>query len=636
IEGGSDTLYIGFWVKGNPYYFNYWYIDNVELVAMGISEEYSDFACQGPDIEPGEEVTFTFEDWTPDFLAEEKTGTKDYFIESCINMEGDNNSGNDIKPEQFTLYYWHDVGIDEVISPVGEGHPRKGYDILWDNGDPDGRNALAGSMYQGHSNILIDDFQNGEDWNVEGGRVHILWDSGYSSNTETIRVYFFEDEGECDPSVDEYPEPDYYFVASELTEYTTGNYYFDRPEVIVEFLFEEDAQIPPGRWFVGIQPDGIIDDIAYILTAPDNGCMVMADLPYWSYPRWTSSDDIWDSAYDLAWGLHWFCCCPSPKAWIQPGLQDIDVIVMNYGTFPEKNLTCYAEIREYITDPYNGTQVYKDQIEGIDLSIPLGGSKVLQFEDFEFPEEGRYILFLNFQVFPDDIKQNNKKEWGVSVDDTKPKSQYPPILDPPEPDGNNGWYIDEIEVTLNATDPWSHGVSSGIKEIRYTIDNGEEQVISGNHGEFVISRDGNDRTVEYWAIDWVGNIEAEKNSFTIDMDQTKPDLSLSYEVTGGNPITGWKLTFKAQATDKTSGMDYVEFYFNDVLQETINGSGPTYEWAYTHYDDISVIITAIAYDIAGNFNSEEIEDPITRAFSKSKTNEIYSISSHIIQIPKMR
>jgi hypothetical protein len=28
--GGSPTTYIGFWVEGNPFYFNYWYIDNVD------------------------------------------------------------------------------------------------------------------------------------------------------------------------------------------------------------------------------------------------------------------------------------------------------------------------------------------------------------------------------------------------------------------------------------------------------------------------------------------------------------------------------------------------------------------------------------------------------------------------------
>ncbi|UCF49326.1 MAG: hypothetical protein JSU91_06140, partial [Thermoplasmatales archaeon] len=641
IEGGSENLYIGFWVKGNPYYFNYWYIDNVELVSLGYTEEYYDFACQGPDIEPGEEVTFTFNDWTPERLANETSGSEDYIVEAIIEMEGDKNPGNDIKTEELTLEFWHDVGIDEITSPTGGGNPksREGDELLWDNGDPDGRNGLPGSMYQGYSNILIDDFHIGEEWNIQGGAVHFFWDSGFTSNTDTIRVYFYKDEGNCDPSLDEYPEPDYVFEAAEFTEYTTGNYYFGRPEIVVDFLLEEETKLPCYYdWFVGFQPDGITDDIAYILTASDNGCMVMADLPYFGHPRWTSSLDIFGEEYDLSWKLHGNTGCGPcyNRAWIKPGIEDIDVIVMNYGTFPNENLTCYAEIWEFITDPLNETKVYSDQIDGIDLLTPLGGSKNLQFEDFLFADEGIYLLILDFPAEPDDNKDNNGRRLYVNVDDTKPISEYPPILNPPEPDGDNGWYVDNVEVTLNATDPRSNEVSSGVREIRYTINGGAEQVIPGKIGSFVLTADGEDILVEYWAIDYVGNVESPKNSFTIDIDQTVPVINLDYEVTGGNPLSGWKLTFTATATDETSKMDRVEFYLNDLCQDTVTGPGPTYEWSYTYYGDLAIIITAIAYDKAGNYESEIIENPTISAQNIPKISQMYSKNYQLLQIPRIR
>ena len=622
IEGGSETTYIGFWVKGNPYYFNYWYLDDIVVKAIGTSdEEYSDSAYQQSDIEPGEEITFTFEDWTPAFLAEKTTGSKDYIIGCTIECESDNNPDNDIKTEEFTLDYWHDAGIDRITSPVGEGNPRAGESEIWDNGLPDGRNALPGSMYQGYSNILIDDFEAESDWTIQGGKLHYVWDSGYSSNLEKINFYIFEDLGGCNPSEEEYPEEGYYVEANTFDEYTTGDYYFGRPECVADFLLDEEFEISAGKYYVGIQLDGINENIVYILTAESKGCEIMADLPYWGYPRWSSSSYLWGAEYDLSFNLEGTTGgAPAVKAWIQPGTQDIASVVKNYGTFTKEDLTCYAQIWEYITDPENGTEVWTDEIGNIDLMEPLGGEENLQFADFTFAEEGRYGLFMQLPTEPDDEQKNNQIRWGVWVDDTRPKSDYPPILYPEEPDGENGWYVSDVIVTLNANDPWSNGVSSGVKEIRYTINGGAEQVIPGKTGSFVITQDGDDIEVEYWAIDWVGNEESPHNTFTIDMDQTVPEISLNYDVTGGSNFTGWEFTFRAEVADIMSGINRVEFYLNGLLQKTVYGSESEYLWVVKLPKGIYCIIKAIAYDNAGNYNSDEIENPKISGKSVPKTN----------------
>jgi hypothetical protein len=179
---------------------------------------------------------------------------------------------------------------------------------------------------------------------------------------------------------------------------------------------------------------------------------------------------------------------------------------------------------------------------------------------------------------------------------------YPPILyisfDPSEPDGENGWYVSNITVILNATDD-----ESGVKEIRY-IYNGYH-TIPGDNGTFIIEDEV--ASVECWAIDNVENEEIH-HLFIFDMDKTKPTITMEY-TWKGNPITGYTFTFTATATDDKSGMERVEFYFNNVLQKTVTGPGPTYQWTFLWTVIPFYIIKAIGYDIAGNNAYVEIEDP---------------------------
>jgi hypothetical protein len=152
----------------------------------------------------------------------------------------------------------------------------------------------------------------------------------------------------------------------------------------------------------------------------------------------------------------------------------------------------------------------------------------------------------------------------------------PPVtthnLNPPEPDGLNGWYVSNVSVTLNATDDFS-----GVKEIRYTINGGVEQVIHGDNGSFIIDKDGNDILIVYWAIDNWGNEEKPHNWFTVDIDQTEPNVDISYEYHYDKNF-GYFFIFTTWATDYMSGMNYVEFYRNNQLMKTVYGPGPEYVW----------------------------------------------------------
>jgi len=191
------------------------------------------------------------------------------------------------------------------------------------------------------------------------------------------------------------------------------------------------------------------------------------------------------------------------------------------------------------------------------------------------------------------------------LDDT-----IPPVsthsLDPPEPDGENGWYVSDVTVTLIATDD-----ISGVEEIIYRVNGGTTQTIVGDNGTFLITQadDGDDVLVEYWAYDNAGNEESPHNEFTIDMDQTKPKIDTITEVDDGNPIQGWLMRFTATCEDATSGMNRVEFYLNDKLQSTVYGYGPEYQWEYKYYGDMSIDIRGNAYDNAGNMASDIFPDP---------------------------
>jgi len=192
----------------------------------------------------------------------------------------------------------------------------------------------------------------------------------------------------------------------------------------------------------------------------------------------------------------------------------------------------------------------------------------------------------------------------------------PPVtthtLAPPEPDGLNGWYVDDVTVSLKATDD-----ISGVKEIRYMINGWSEHIIPGANCSFIIYGEGEDILIEYWAIDNAGNVET-KNEFELDIDQTRPEIILTHEFYG-NPWHGWDFKFIANATDYLSGIERVEFYFNNELQETFYGPGPIYIWWLLYYPPTRIVIRATAYDEAGLIASDEIYEPKTNSNNYLKT-----------------
>jgi hypothetical protein len=279
---------------------------------------------------------------------------------------------------------------------------------------------------------------------------------------------------------------------------------------------------------------------------------------------------------------------------------------MNDGTFPEAGMDVSARIYEFTP---NATKIYEDIITGVNLDVDEEAT--MTYMDWTVTRSYIYQLEIEIPLAADDFPANNLMKLGIGIDDTDPISTH--TLDPATPNGANGWYTTPVEITLEATDDMS-----GVAAIKYKIDGGAEQTYSG---PFTIST-SDEHTVVYWAVDNVGNKEAD-NTFDVNIDVSAPIIDLTWESAGG---MSKDIIFTATCDDTDSGMDYVEFYFNGVLQYT--DDAPAYEWVMTWTGGIKFTVLAIAYDLAGNTADDMLESKDNFAQSQSAT--VHSVPAKLI------
>jgi len=185
---------------------------------------------------------------------------------------------------------------------------------------------------------------------------------------------------------------------------------------------------------------------------------------------------------------------------------------------------------------------------------------------------------------------------------------------PPEPNGLNNWYISDIKITLEATDD-----ISGVDFIKYLLDDNDWMIYTS---PLIIKSDGYHR-ITYYAVDKAGNVEQPSEVVRFKLDQTKPVIAMNY-TWEGNLWQGYEFIFTATCTDAMSGMEKVEFYFNECLQKTVTGPGPDYVWGpFLPPSTCDIRIKGIAYDKAGNLDFTVLENPTCyenqQSQSQSKT-----------------
>ena len=135
---------------------------------------------------------------------------------------------------------------------------------------------------------------------------------------------------------------------------------------------------------------------------------------------------------------------------------------------------------------------------------------------------------------------------------------------------DSGWYSSAVKVIITAED-----IGSGVKEIHYILD-GVETVVAGDTATFTISGNGI-HTLEYWAVDNIGNIGAHHTipSFKIDsgaaptvaITAPEPGIYLFGKkiLSSSNVFIIGAFTIEATAADADSGIYKLAFYLDDQL-----------------------------------------------------------------------
>jgi len=200
---------------------------------------------------------------------------------------------------------------------------------------------------------------------------------------------------------------------------------------------------------------------------------------------------------------------------------------------------------------------------------------------------GIILLLIGMSLLPSTAKMMEK-------DDTTP-----PVttcaLDPPCPDGQNGWYVNNVTVTLNATDN-----VSGVNVTYFRINTTSWEIYTE---PFILSNEGCPILIEYYSIDNVGNEEIPK-SVILKIDKTPPIVgwNITWEKVGDQYI----IIFTVTCYDVMGGISKVEFYFNEELQETVTGAGPDYIWGFQLNFLPNFAFKAVAYDNPGHASEIEI------------------------------
>jgi hypothetical protein len=140
-------------------------------------------------------------------------------------------------------------------------------------------------------------------------------------------------------------------------------------------------------------------------------------------------------------------------------------------------------------------------------------------------------------------------------------------LDPPDAQGDDGWYKSAVEVSLAAEDEQG---GSGLDKIQYRIDGGDFQDYSA---PFTVSDEGN-HVVEYRARDKAGNTETPKG-VPVKIDATAPATSAAVNPSHPGP-SGWyddavALTLRGSDGGNGSGIGATEYRIGSGAWQTYSG-----------------------------------------------------------------
>jgi len=206
----------------------------------------------------------------------------------------------------------------------------------------------------------------------------------------------------------------------------------------------------------------------------------------------------------------------SPDDCIPIGCQSIAAIIKNYGGETADDIIVYAEIWELISDP-NGTLVYQDTDTVTNLNP--GITQLVTFDDYCFTVEGQYMLVICTALSGDTNPANDCIDMFITVDGTPPVTTH--LINPPAPDGLNGWYVTCPTITLTADDIRCCGVDKTYYRLDSTSPSDPFIEYTGTPvGPICDCK----HTLEYYSVDTCGNEET-VNSVDFKVDTTPPTIN---------------------------------------------------------------------------------------------------------------
>jgi hypothetical protein len=536
----------------------------------GGTVEYSETITNVDEFDPDEILTLEFPDWTPAGIAAGESGPRNYTVVATVSYNPDMNADNDAMNQSFTLEYFHDIEVKEITQP--SAGDRADVEI----GYSDGHTENAYAWVSGAPWTIAMELSDPE---LAAYRDYDLTEVTFSAGCDDYGFYVVD--------------YDIYYAIGSLPDIATltpiasgqsSGTGWDTITVPAQEMPDTGSAFVIVKYsnYGGGFPAGFDYDNG------DTRGQHMLDLD--TTNTWIHLQDLWGApaVWGLEAGLSLGSGPGSGDVFLQPGTYPFAAMTANIGTFPETGLTANAKLFAFneTGDPY---LIYEENYTDFDLDI--SEEEEATFGSYTFVDNGIYELDINLPLATDDFIDNNFEKIFIGIDSVAPISEH--ALDPAAPTGANGWYISDVTVTLTAEDG-EEDWQSGVDFIEYRIDGGAWQ--TGD--TFVISTNGM-HTIDYRATDNVGNVE-DPNSFDIDMDQDGPTIDLTWEAGQGKN----EIIFTATCSDADSGMDYVEFYINDVLQLTAT-SAP-YTFTMVHGAGTKYTVKAIAYDLAGLSDFDEI------------------------------
>ncbi|KAA0002605.1 MAG: hypothetical protein FE048_03430 [Thermoplasmata archaeon] len=209
-------------------------------------------------------------------------------------------------------------------------------------------------------------------------------------------------------------------------------------------------------------------------------------------------------------------------------------------------------------------------------------------EPFNISSDGIHsIKFYSVDICGNKEKTRIKE---IKIDRIIPTLSY--YLQPSEPDGNDGWYLGNVEVTISANDE-----TSGVSSVLYKIDDGVPKAYTGY---FLITTEGS-HILFLSATDSAGNM-ATKNT-TIKIDRKPPTISILplEEYVKGETQIKWNATDSVD--NNLNGSISIYLLQDNESIEIASGLNNTgnYEWNTLLFPDFSPCkIKVVAEDDAGN------------------------------------